>query len=132
MLPLALLLRLSLVFPDAAPSRFKMARGNGNVRVLESRIQDAKQAGLDDDPARAAAQILSLVAALSRHDRKTRGHSERVRAFTDLIVDELDLPDASRDRIRWAALLHDIGKLHVPSRVLNKPGKPTATASGRP
>jgi len=124
-LPLALLLRLSLVFPDAAPSRYKMARGSGNVRVLEARIQDAKQAGLDDDPARAAAQILALVAALSRHDRKTRGHSERVRAFTDLIVDELHLPDASRDRIRWAALLHDIGKLHVPSRVLNKPGRPT-------
>ena len=126
-LPLAVLLRLSLVFPDAAPSRFKLARGNGNIRVLEARIREAKERGLDDDPARAAAQILSLVAALSQHDRKTRGHSERVRAFTDLIADELKIPQGTRDRIRWASLLHDIGKLEVPARVLNKPGTPTET-----
>ena len=126
-LPLAMLLRLSLAFPDAVPSRFKLARGNGNIRVLEARIREAKERGLDDDPARAAAQIVSLVAALSQHDRKTRGHSERVRAFTDLIADELKLSQETTDRIRWASLLHDIGKLEVPSRVLNKPGKPTAS-----
>jgi putative nucleotidyltransferase with HDIG domain len=123
-LPLAMLLRLSLVFPDRAPSRFAMARGAGNVRVLERRIHEARENGVDQGPARAAEQILALVAALSAHDRKTRGHSERVRAFTDLAAGELRLPDADRDRLRWAALLHDIGKLHVPARILNKPGRP--------
>jgi len=123
-LPLAMLFRLSLVFPDRAPSRFAMARGAGNVRVLERRIRDAREEGVDPAPARAAEQILGLVAALSAHDRKTRGHSERVRAFTDLVSTELRLPEDDRDRLRWAALLHDIGKLRVPSRILNKPGKP--------
>jgi putative nucleotidyltransferase with HDIG domain len=123
-LPLALLLRLSLVFPDRAPSRFAMARGAGNVRVLERRIHEAREEGVDPSPVRAAEQILALVAALSAHDRKTRGHSERVRAFTDLAAGELRLPDADRDRLRWAALLHDIGKLHVPARILNKAGRP--------
>jgi putative nucleotidyltransferase with HDIG domain len=125
-LPLAILLQLSLAFPDRAPSRFAMARTAGNVRRLRERIDEAKARGIDDDPATAAAQILELVAALSAHDRKTRGHSERVRAYADMLATELQLDDDDRDRLRWAALLHDIGKLHVPSRILNKPGKPDA------
>jgi putative nucleotidyltransferase with HDIG domain len=123
-LPLAMLLRLSLVFPDRAPSRFAMARGAGNIRVLERRIRDARDGGVDPEPVRAAEQILGLVAALSAHDRKTRGHSERVRAFTDLVATQLHLTEDDRDRLRWAALLHDIGKLRVPARILNKAGRP--------
>ena len=80
---------------------------------------------------RAAKQILSLVAALSARDRKTRGHSERVRAFTDLVATQLRMPEDDRDRLRWAALLHDIGKLRVPAKVLNKPGRPSRTSGRR-
>jgi hypothetical protein len=114
------------VFPDRAPSRFVLARRSGNVRRLEERVRAAHEQGVSDDPARAAEEILSLVAALSAHDRKTRGHSERVRAFTDLIAGELKLTQDERDRLRWAALLHDVGKLRVPAKILNKPGKPDA------
>jgi putative nucleotidyltransferase with HDIG domain len=130
-LPLAVLLQLSLAFPDRAPSRFTMARAAGNVRRLHERIADAQARGIDDDPARAARQILELVAALSAHDRKTRGHSERVRAYADMLASELHLAEDDRDRLRWAALLHDIGKLHVPGRILNKPGKPDAVEWAR-
>jgi HD-GYP domain-containing protein (c-di-GMP phosphodiesterase class II) len=124
LLPLAVLLRLTLIFPDRAPSRFAMARRVGSVRNLEERVRHAKEHGVDDDPSRAAETILELVAALSAHDRRTRGHSERVRAFSDLLAEALHLPAEARDRLRWSALLHDIGKLEVPSRILNKPGKP--------
>lgn len=47
------------------------------------------------------------------------------RALTDLIAEQKGLPEEDRDRLRWGALVHDIGKLHVPSRVLGKPGLPT-------
>jgi putative nucleotidyltransferase with HDIG domain len=125
LVPLAVLLKFTLIFPDRAPSRFRMARRVGSIRNLEERVRRAKEVGIEDDPARAAETILSLVAALSAHDRRTRGHSERVRTFTDLLAESLELPQAARDRLRWSALLHDIGKLEVPARILNKPGKPT-------
>jgi HD-GYP domain-containing protein (c-di-GMP phosphodiesterase class II) len=124
LLPLAVLLKLTLIFPDRAPSRFAMARRVGNIRNLEERVRHAREHGVEDDPSRAAETILTLVAALSAHDRRTRGHSERVRAFADLLAEAIHLPAPARDRLRWSALLHDIGKLEVPSRILNKPGKP--------
>jgi putative nucleotidyltransferase with HDIG domain len=74
----------------------------------------------------AAERVLALVGALAKHDRKTRGHAERVRSLTDLIAERMALPQHDRDRLRWAALLHDIGKLQVSSELLNKDGKPTA------
>ena len=68
--------------------------------------------------------VIELVLALSVHDKGTRGHSERVRVFADLIADELKIDEPSQARLRWAALLHDVGKLEVPKTLLNKPGAP--------
>ena len=78
-----------------------------------------------DDSADAAARILAHVFALHNHDRRTRGHSERVRAFAVMIGREMGLRPDQLDKLQWAALLHDIGKLKVPSRILNKSGRPT-------
>jgi hypothetical protein len=124
LLPLSVLLRLTLVFPDKAPSRFALARRAWSVRQLQERVKAAREVGAGDDATTAAENVLLLVAALGAHDRHTRGHSERVRVFTDLLAEALHIPQADRDRLRWAALLHDIGKLEVPAAILNKPGKP--------
>jgi putative nucleotidyltransferase with HDIG domain len=53
----------------------------------------------------------------------TKGHSERVTLFTDLIAEELGLSVEHRRWLKRAALLHDIGKLGVSNTILDKPGK---------
>jgi hypothetical protein len=118
-LPLAVLLRLSLVFPDRAPSRLAVALNAGNPRRLAAYLQEATGADRTSD----IETILTLAAALNAHDRRTRGHSERVRALTELVAVELGLDELEAERLRWAAFLHDIGKLRVPPAVLNKRGE---------
>ncbi len=53
----------------------------------------------------------------------TGNHSERVTFYSDLIANELGFGAAERQRLRRAALLHDIGKLGVSNSILDKPGK---------
>jgi putative nucleotidyltransferase with HDIG domain len=55
----------------------------------------------------------------------TYHHSERVADFAVAIGRQLGLDEQSVVRLRRAALLHDIGKLSVPNRILDKPGKLT-------
>jgi hypothetical protein len=123
-LPLAALLQLSLVFPDQTPSRFRTALKGGSGRRLAREVAQARREGLSDDPSRAAQQLLILATAIGDHDRRTRGHSERVRLYTDLIAAELHLSDDERWKLQWAALIHDIGKITVPPEILNKKGPP--------
>jgi putative nucleotidyltransferase with HDIG domain len=126
LVPLALLLRLSLAFPDHAPRRFSVAlRATWTVRP-ERQLARLSAVVPGEDAAGAARRIVTLMAALTAHDRRTRGHSERVRALVDMTAVELGLDPRDIDRLRWAALLHDIGKLGTSGRILRKPSGLTA------
>ena len=122
LLPLHRLLQLCLAYPDRAPSRLRVA-----VRAARPRRPEALLARADAGSSATvvAEQVVTLLAALTLHDRRTRGHSVRVCAFTNLVAAQMKLPPQDEDRLTWVALVHDIGKLDVPSRLLNKPDKPT-------
>ncbi len=124
LLPLAILFRLALAFPEAAPSRFAVALRASSVRDLKKQLEEGTFT-TSDDVQECAEQLLGLSAALSAHDRMTRGHGERVRAYAALVGEEMGLPQHDLDRLQWAALLHDVGKLDVAPEILNKPGRLT-------
>lgn len=87
------------------------------VRYMFKLYIDLKQSYYDT--------INVLMKALDAKDKYTAGHSQSVERIAALLSRELGLSESHIERIRIAALLHDIGKIGVKEEVLNKPGKLT-------
>ncbi|GAA0947326.1 HD-GYP domain-containing protein [Streptomyces rhizosphaericus] len=68
------------------------------------------------------ATIRALVQAVDIKDRYTRGHSERVGRASAMIARELGMSGDRLEALRIAGILHDVGKLGVPTRLLRKNG----------
>ena len=62
---------------------------------------------------------------LEAQDAYTHGHTRRVTRHSERIARELGLTAAQVAKVRTAAALHDVGKVHTPRAVLNKPGRLT-------
>jgi putative nucleotidyltransferase with HDIG domain len=60
--------------------------------------------------------------ALDYRDQETEGHSRRVTELTLLIARQFGMSEAELVHVRRGALLHDIGKMGIPDRILLKPG----------
>lgn len=63
---------------------------------------------------------------LSVHDAGTAAHCERVGELSVAVAREMGLSVTQRARVHQAALLHDVGKVGVPEKILNKPGHLTS------
>lgn len=61
-----------------------------------------------------------LIRAIEANDPYTSGHSLRVSAYAEAIARKLSLPQGKIDIIKSAALLHDIGKIGIDKKILNK------------
>jgi putative nucleotidyltransferase with HDIG domain len=69
--------------------------------------------------------LTDLSALLEARDTYTYGHSLRVTRHAERIAKALGLPEEDVARVRSAAALHDVGKLHTPREILNKPERLT-------
>ena len=63
--------------------------------------------------------------ALELRDRETEGHTRRVKELTLLLAEKFGVDEEEMEHIKRGALLHDIGKMAIPDRVLLKPGELT-------
>jgi len=63
-----------------------------------------------------------LPRAIEAKDPTTSGHAERVVRYADVLAQRCGVGAADRADLRLAALLHDVGKIGIPDRILTKPG----------
>ena len=69
--------------------------------------------------------ILSITHILEMYDRYTKGHSESVAELSANLAQRMGLSQEEITATYWAGMVHDIGKLLVPLKVLNKKGSLT-------
>jgi len=67
--------------------------------------------------------VNALIAAIEIWDPYTAGHQKRVATLSLAIAREMGFKQKQLDTMRIAAILHDIGKINLPTEILCKPGK---------
>ena len=69
--------------------------------------------------------IATIASMIEAKDKYTKGHSIRVAEYSAMLAEALGWDEEKVKNLKYIALLHDIGKVGIPDRVLNKPGKLT-------
>ena len=119
------------VFPEEGRERHNV------LETADARLMRTKTGGSDDETVESLRTHLryshhgfpmldALVNAVDNKDRYTRRHSEDVMRYAAKIAREMQLEQSLQHTIQVAALLHDVGKIGVPDRILRKPGTLTA------
>ena len=92
--------------------------------VLQDRLRArraAVAAALAEAQTTSSDALHGLMSMLQLHQRDARGHATRVARLAVSIADELGVADEVIDALEHGALLHDIGKLDMPTGILSKP-----------
>lgn len=101
----------------------KLAGYRGVARDITERkiATEALKKSRDDLHANLEETVNSLASTAEKRDPYTAGHQQRVSNLACAIARELNLPDDQIEGLHIAALLHDIGKITLPSEYLTKP-----------
>jgi diguanylate cyclase (GGDEF)-like protein/putative nucleotidyltransferase with HDIG domain len=103
-----------------ADAHLYLSKSQGGGTVTGAQMEDVSAEDLG-----AFGILGSLVTVVDNKDRYTRHHSEEVTNIALSIASTLGLSEQSQRVLRVAGLLHDIGKIGVPDRILRKPGSLT-------
>jgi len=99
-------------------------RTGGNRAYLSSKILSEPQDNAGIYARRnGLSAIYALVSTVEAKDPYTYGHSRKVNTYAVALAEAIDLSPEEVSRVSTAALLHDIGKIGIPDKVLNKKGK---------
>ena len=99
---------------------------------LKKNLQEEvkKQTALAEDRRRSVERlslqmVQSLANAIDAKDSYTNGHSTRVARYAGMIAEKMGYSGEQLERLRYAGLLHDIGKIGIPEDIISKPDKLT-------
>lgn len=93
-----------------------------NKEELLTRVRSLlKVKKLNDELDSAKEIIMTLALALEASDPYLRGHSERVAEYGEMLAKKMGLPKREFENIKYAGVLHDIGKIGIDTGVLHKP-----------
>jgi putative two-component system response regulator len=67
--------------------------------------------------------VQAIALTVEKRDPYTAGHQRRVAELATAIANQVGLPRERTEGLRFGAMLHDIGKVHLPAEILNRPGK---------
>jgi diguanylate cyclase (GGDEF)-like protein/putative nucleotidyltransferase with HDIG domain len=89
---------------------------------METLVDDLQASAGRLEDARTDTMVL-LAAAAEAHEQSTGAHLHRVQALSELLARELGYDDGDAIAVGHAAILHDIGKIRVPERILQSPSR---------
>ena len=92
------------------------------VTAIRSRLTRSHQVQVAQVQQAYLASLTALANAIDLRDRYARGHIERVTAYALALAPALEWPAWRLDHLRFGAILHDIGKIHITETTLFKPG----------
>lgn len=103
------------------PAHIVTLRDIGERKSAEKKIRD----GIIRLSNNLEETVISLASAYEMKDPYTAGHQKRVTEIASAIALEMDIEEERFQGMRLASLVHDIGKINVPTEILSKPGKIT-------
>lgn len=102
---------------------FKLQDMNRN---LEAKVRErTKQLALKNQELSTAyiQTIRALAEAIDAKDHYTRGHSERVAVYASRVARRMNMRKELIERVYFAGLLHDVGKIGIPDAIITKPAR---------
>lgn len=104
---------------------YTLYRDIRHVKHTEAKLQDSREQlrlSLERMERAWEQTIMALSNTVERKDPYTAGHQRRVSELAVAVAERMGLPEDRVRGIRMAALVHDIGKINIPTDILSKPG----------
>lgn len=107
---------------DLSDQALLKAKSLGKNRVeVYSSIFDELNTILNEEEKHLVGSFQTLIKVINAKDRYTYGHSERVMEYSIRLAKKINLDKGELDLLRYAAFLHDVGKIEIDRDLLNKP-----------